>query len=194
MSSPDGEAQQRRYQVRFDWGETGARRIASGAHVVVVADELDGHGQASAAQLAAAVAEASGPAAAVFSVTEACADDAAARILALQASLGDRAVVAIVAAGSLDDDGFRAPVEDLLAAGAVVDALATQGIDFASPEAAAACAAFVGLRRATAHLSTSTVSAAHAWPAGGNGDARAQRDAHPAVVSVLREYAGGLLG
>ncbi len=43
-------------------------------------------------------------------------------------------------------------VEDLLAAGAVVDALVATGIDHTSPEAAVACAAYTGLRRAVRHL------------------------------------------
>ena len=43
-----------------------------------------------------------------------------AAVLARQAERGDRAVVAVVAAGALDDDGFRSAVEDVLAAGAVV--------------------------------------------------------------------------
>jgi hypothetical protein len=39
-----------------------------------------------------------------------------------------------------------------------VDALAAVGIDYSSPEAAAACAAFTGLRGAVAHLLTASVS------------------------------------
>jgi hypothetical protein len=207
---------QERYQVRFEWGETGARRITPDAHAVVVVDELDGHGQASAAQLAAAIAEASGGSAAVFCATEASASDAATRILGLQTDLGHRAVVAIVAAGSLDADGYRVAVEDALAAGAVVDALAALGIDFTSPEAAMVCASWQGLRKATGHLLTASVSAAGVGGAargdaaagagaagvgsGAGADAgaagvgaaaraaKAQRDAHPSEVGVLREF------
>jgi hypothetical protein len=209
---------QERYQVRFEWGETGARRITPDAHAVVVVDELDGHGQASAAQLAAAIAEASGGSAAVFCATEASASDAATRILGLQTDLGNRAVVAIVAAGSLDADGYRVAVEDALAAGAVVDALAALGIDFTSPEAAMVCAGWQGLRKATGHLLTASVSAAGVGGAvRGDADAgagagaagagsgagpdagaagvgaaaraaKAQRDAHPSEVGVLREF------
>lgn len=220
---------QERYQVRFEWGEAGARRITPDAHAVVVVDELDGHGQASAAQLAAAIAEASGGSAAVFCATEASASDAATRILGLQTDLGHRAVVAIIAAGSLDADGYRVAVEDGLAAGAVVDALAALGIDYASPEAAMVCAGWQGLRKATGHLLTASVSAAGVAGvasgdaaaaagagAGGAGAgaagadagagagaaadagaagvgaaaraAKAQRDAHPSEVGVLREF------
>jgi phosphosulfolactate phosphohydrolase-like enzyme len=67
-------------------------------------------------------------------------------VTSLQTGLGDRCVVAVVAAGP------TFAVEDLLAAGEVIDALAASGIDHSSPEAAAACAAFTGLRRAVKHL------------------------------------------
>ena len=175
-----------RYQVRFDWGESGARRITHGAHVVVVVDELDGHGRVSAAETAQAIAGtgASGPA--VLRATETSAGDAAAVILRLQQDLGERCVVAVVAAGSVDTDGFRTAVEDQLAAGALVDALAALGIDFASPEAAAACASWQGLRLATAHLLTASTSADR-LPDGAD-DPRAQRAVHPASVVVLREF------
>lgn len=46
----------------------------------------------------------------------------------------------------------RFAVEDLLGAGAVIAALSDLGTDHTSPEAAAACEAFLGLRRATGHL------------------------------------------
>ncbi|MCU1529209.1 MAG: hypothetical protein JWP75_2972 [Frondihabitans sp.] len=174
---------QERYQVRFEWGDAGVRRIAAGTHVVVVADELDGHGRASAAQLAAAIAETVGDGPAVLCVTEASSQAAAAWILRLQESVGDRAIVAVVGAGSIDDDGYRFAVEDHFAAGAVIDALASVGIDFSSPEAAAACASFTKLRRATGHLLTASVSAT-----GGAQDPAGQRAAHPAVVTVLREF------
>jgi hypothetical protein len=181
---------QERYQVRFEWGEAGARRIAHGAHAVVVVDELDGHGDASAAHLAAGIAQATadaGPAApAVLCATETSAADAAGVILRLQERLGDRCVVAVVGAGSLEPDGFRTTVEDHLAAGAVVDALAEVGIDFASPEAAAACASWQGLRRATSHLLTASTSAARAGRSAQ--DLVAERAAHPASVSLLREF------
>ena len=57
------------------------------------------------------------------------------------------------------DGGERFAVEDLLAAGAVIDALAEVGIDHNSPEAAAAAAAYTGLRRATRHLLSASASA-----------------------------------
>jgi 2-phosphosulfolactate phosphatase len=73
--------------------------------------------------------------------------------LAQQGDKGDRFTVAVIASGEARDDGTtRFAVEDLLGAGAVIDALADVGIDYCSPESAAAAAAFTGLRNATGHL------------------------------------------
>lgn len=80
------------------------------------------------------------------------------RILALQEERGRRLSVAILAAGERGDDGVRFAVEDQLAGGAVVDALVALGIDHTSPEAAVACAAFEGLRRAVGHLQSASGS------------------------------------
>ena len=91
------------------------------------------------------------------------------------AKVGDPAYVAVATASSglpvvltidgssatvcaIDDGSVRFAVEDLLAAGSIIDALATAGIDFVSPEGAAACAAFTGLHRAIAHLATASSS------------------------------------
>jgi phosphosulfolactate phosphohydrolase-like enzyme len=120
------------------------------------------------------------------------------RVTRLQAERGDRCVVAVVAAGGAHapaedaadaageaTDVPDAPdfaVEDLLAAGAVVDALTTVGIDHTSPEAAAACAAYTGLRRAVRHL----VSASEAATALRPETVRAALAADDALV-VLRE-------
>jgi 2-phosphosulfolactate phosphatase len=112
-----------------------------GAHVLVWCDALPtGH----------AVPEFEG---AIVSGSTGSAAGVAQWVIGLQQSLGDRAVVAVVAAGT-DDGGFA--VEDFLAAGAVIDALATVGIDFNSPEAASACAAYEGLRNATQHLTSAS--------------------------------------
>jgi hypothetical protein len=170
---------QQRYQVRLDHGIAGAGRITSGAHIVVVVDALDGHGLLSTDETVAAVAalaagtpsedeaaesqRASGAAdeTEILLVTgPADATDVARRVLERQAARGDRVVVAIVAAGAVEADGFRPAAEDQLAAGAVVDALAAVGIDASSPEAALACAAAVSLRRASSHLLTASASAA----------------------------------
>ena len=68
----------------------------------------------------------------------------------------------MIAAGELAGRGPAAPlrfaVEDQLGAGAIVDALGALGIDHTSPEAAAACEAFRGLRGAVRHLLTASGS------------------------------------
>lgn len=80
-------------------------------------------------------------------------------ILDHQVALGHRVKVAVVAGGEVrDDDTVRFSVEDLLTAGAVIDALGALGIDACSPEAAAASAAYTGLARATRHLFTASSS------------------------------------
>ncbi|MET4052320.1 hypothetical protein ABID81_001690 [Frigoribacterium sp. PvP054] len=158
--SPHG---QQKYQVRFDHGVAGAARVASEAHVVVVVDVLDGHGTLSRDETVRAVADLAevGVDADVLLVTGAgAAPDVARHVVGRQARRGDRALVAIVAAGAVEADGFRPAVEDQLAAGAVVDALAAAGIDFSSPEAAVACAAAGALARASSHLLTASASAA----------------------------------
>jgi hypothetical protein len=177
--------QQQKYQVRLDQGVAGAARVAPGAHVVVVVDVLDGHGLLSTTDVLDAVAAVSDDAAVVLHATAASSSDVARIVLDRQAARGDRAVVAVVAAGALDDDGFRSAVEDVLAAGAVVDALAAAGIDFSSPEAAVACAAAVSLRGAQAHLLTASSTAAELASAGHQEVLVAAR-AHPAVARVHR--------
>lgn len=146
---------QAKYQVRFDWAADGARAVAADADVVVWVDALgDGAIPASAPDLA--VIPGSGAVIAAGLTNPAA---AAAWVLAEQVRLGRRAMVSVVAAGGTTASGVpRFAVEDLLAAGAVVDALAALGIDYSSPEAAAACAAFTGLRGAVAHLLTASVS------------------------------------
>ena len=132
---------QDKFQVRFGWGATAVGNVGIGAHVMVWCDALPTGGT---------VPEFDG---ATLLGTTGNAAATAAWILALQERLGGRAIVVVAAAGT-DDGGFA--VEDFLAAGAVIDALATIGIDFNSPEAASACAAFEGLRNATAHLTSAS--------------------------------------
>lgn len=180
------ETQQQRYQVRFDHGEAGAARTVPGAHVVVVTDVLDGHGTVGRDDLLARVAARADAGALVLSATATSAADAARRVLERQAERGDRAVVAVIAAGSVDDEGFRPTVEDQLAAGAVVDALAAVGLDFSSPEAALVCAAAVGLRRASSHLLTASTSATELQRTGRQEAVAAARTATD-VAHVVRE-------
>jgi hypothetical protein len=138
---------QSQYQVRFDWGMDGAAAIAPGAHIVIWADALVTRGAPDPAQLGVDAAVLLGSVGNRAVVAE--------WVLARQADLGDRAIVAVVAAGT--DDGHFA-VEDLLAAGAIIDAIAALGIDFVSPEAAAAIGAFEGLRNATTHVLSASVT------------------------------------
>lgn len=75
---------------------------------------------------------------------------------------GARTSIVVIACGATDAAGSRFAVEDLLGAGAVIDALAVRGIDHTSPEAAAACEAFRGLRSAARHLLTASATG-QAW-------------------------------
>ena len=170
---------QQQYQVRFAWGTAGAERVGRDTHLIVWVDVLhpDAHGDAAERRrglrsLAAQLPD--GPEVVLGHLGNAA--SIAGRVTRLQAERGDRCVVAVVAAGrdhaATDDpaaaagetaDVADAPdfaVEDLLAAGAVVDALTEVGIDHTSPEAAAACAAYTGLRRAVRHLVSASESAA----------------------------------
>lgn len=169
---PAHPAAQSKYQVRFDWGVDGAERIAAGADVVVVVDVLGAQwrtvlGAGEQAELDSqqdALLAALPPQAAVLSAGFGTASAAARWVTEQQHALGRRAMIAIVAAGGVADgkaagSGISFAVENQLAAGALIDALATLGIDFCSPEAAASCAAFTGLRGAVAHLLTASASA-----------------------------------
>lgn len=187
--SPDPAAQSK-YQVRFDWGRRGAGRIVDGAHVVVWVDVLAGAGssvpRASHLDLAPAGA----------AVLEAGLVDATATarwILAEQERLGERAFIAIVATGDAEA-GF--PVDDLLGAGAVIDALAVLGIDDTSPEAAVAASAFGGLRRAVRHLTSASASGRTALAGGMSAEelhAAAMLDAsdEPRVLRAGAEASAG---
>ncbi|GAA1492907.1 hypothetical protein [Curtobacterium herbarum] len=166
------ERGQRRYQVRFGWGAAAAARLATDAHLLVWVDVLPAAGTDGPRVPLALLPD--GPEVVLGHLGNVTA--VAERVLRLQADRGDRCVVAVVAAGQTDepigdgavDDAGAFPgasaepgfaVEDLLAAGAVVDALVTCGVDHTSPEAAAACAAWTGLRRAATHLVTASESA-----------------------------------
>ena len=157
--------------MRFGWGPDSP--VTEGVHVVVWCDALP-TGHAVPSFEGAIVAGTTGSAAAI-----------AQWILELQARLGDRAVVAVVAAGT-DEGGFA--VEDFLAAGAVIDALATVGIDFNSPEAASACAAYEGLRNATLHLTSASETGQRVGP---EALAVAKAANSDPAVRVLREFSFG---
>jgi 2-phosphosulfolactate phosphatase len=112
-------------------------------------------------------------------------------ILAYQTQQGSRVRVAVVAAGESRTDGTtRFSVEDLLTAGAVIDALATVGVDYCSPEAAAACAAYTGLSRATGHLMTASVSGQQLIGDGQRADVELASELDVSdIVPVLRDGA-----
>ncbi|MDP9026751.1 MAG: hypothetical protein M3N46_04240 [Actinomycetota bacterium] len=135
------------YQVRFDWGEIGASVISPGAHVVVWVDQLGIDRSFAVEDIPLIIA------------TLETAADVASDALRRQTESGARFVIAVVAAGALRPDGsLRFAVEDLLAAGAVIEALTAVGIDDQSPEAAAAASAYTGLRNATRHLISASAS------------------------------------
>jgi 2-phosphosulfolactate phosphatase len=134
------------YQVRLEWGTAGLARLAP-ADVVVLVDVLgDVSDDEPPLTSLAEAARTSGAVVLRGGLVNAAA--VATTCLAIQHERADRTSVAVVAAG----DGARLAVEDLLGAGAVIAALSERGTDHTSPEAAVACEAFVGLRRAVVHM------------------------------------------
>ncbi len=178
MTSPFDQS---RYQVRLDWGADGLERLAP-AEIAVVVDvlrfsstvtarvaageavPLDGAAHAvsinGAGLSARAAATAPGALVLLGALTNASA--VARAILTHQQRRGARVAINVIAAGELASRDAGAPVrfavEDLLGAGAVIDALVELGIDHTSPEAAAAAEAFRGLRGALRHLLTASGS------------------------------------
>lgn len=163
---------QSRYQVRTEWGVAGLERLAP-ADVTIVVDVLrfsttvtDAVARGEVVPLDAAAHATSingarvAAAASDSLVLLACLRNASAvadAVLAEQTRRAARTSVAIIAAGELtkgEAAEVRFAVEDQLGAGAVIDALAARGIDHTSPEAAAACEGFRGLRGAVRHLLT----------------------------------------
>lgn len=214
MSDSTTPFRQAKYQVRFDWGAAGARRIVPGAHVVVLVDALSSTTSAVLAAeqgaepdtAASAVDDAVAPGDAPFAalaaalaatgvvVLAASLRNRAAvadHILAMQERRGERTIVAIIAAGDPEsaDDGARFTIEDQLTAGAVVDALVGRGIDHTSPEAAVASAAYEGLRHAIVHLVGASGSGVALTAAGRRAEVRlaTERD----VTSVVPEWRDG---
>jgi 2-phosphosulfolactate phosphatase len=164
------------YQVRFDWGAAGFQALAESADVVVLADALPPLRETDAAAGDRAPLSAHRVIGAHLGNRTAVAE----WVLARQAEKGGRFSVAVVATGERRPDGAtRWAVEDLLAAGAVIDALSDLGIDHCSPEAAAASASFAGLKRALKHLVGASETARELAAAGRRDevDARCQLDA-----------------
>ena len=163
--------EQQRYQVRFDWSVAGAHAVGDDADVIVWLDVLDPV-PAPLADLPARCA--------VVETGLAGAAETAGWILALQEARQRRTVVALIGAGAPRGGGLRFAAEDLLAAGAVVDALESRGIDASSPEAAVADAAFRMLRPAVRSLTAAVVGAGGA-PSDGTAGGFVVRRNHPDV-------------
>jgi 2-phosphosulfolactate phosphatase len=205
---PESPHDQRRYQVRMEWGVPGLERLAP-ADIVVVVDvlrfsttvigilERDGESPLDAAAHAVSINGAAVAEAAVR--TEALvllgalrnASAVGAAVAAEQGRRGDRTSIAVIAAGELTGSEAGAPlrfaIEDQLGAGAVIDALGRHGIDHTSPDVAAACESFRALRRATKHLLTASGSGLELLDAGLRDEvlAAAELDA-ASVVPALR--------
>lgn len=113
-------------------------------------------------------------------------------IVAEQHRRGTRTSVAVIAAGELTsrepNADLRVAVEDLLGAGAVIDALSARGIDHTSPESAAACESFRGLRGAVRHLLTASGSGQELLERGARDEVLAAADVDAsASVPALRD-------
>ncbi|MFV0373423.1 phosphosulfolactate phosphohydrolase [Microbacterium sp.] len=169
---------QTRYQVRFDWGAAGLARVEP-ADVTVIVDVLgtDVVARVAAGETVDAPAPLARTAAGGSLVLWGALCNATAvaeAIGAHQRQRQARTSVAVIAVGdpasAPADAPVRFAVEDLLGAGAIVDALSTVGIDHSSPEAAAAAVAFQGLRGAVRHLLAASDS-------GSGADRDAVRDA-----------------
>lgn len=169
------------YQVRFDWGLAGLRRLAPAA-ITVVVDVLDASPEVSQQIDRDAVAQGG----TVFLGSLRNAKAVAQAALADQVNRGVRTSIAVIAVPAATGQGEGYAVENLLGAGAVIDALATLGADHSSPEAAVACEGFAGLRQAVGHL-ISASGAGRALAALGRADqvARASNLNDSDVVPVI---------
>lgn len=167
------------YQVRLDWGVAGFSRLAP-ADVVVVVDVLrfsstvirslesgektsmDAAARAASINGTAVVDAAGGSGAVVLLGGLRNAAAVADAVMRIQHEHGARTSIAVIAAGELTSRepgaDLRFAVEDLLGAGAIVDALGALGIDHTSPDAAAAAESFRALRGAVRHLLTASGS------------------------------------
>ena len=173
-STPRNQPQ---YQVRFDWGIDGANALAPGADILVWVDAIPG-GDPDPDTIAHGGALVTGSTGSRVALAD--------WVLARQVELGDRATVAVVAAGGPDG---RFAVEDLLAAGAIIDAIADVGIDYISPEAAAAVGAYVGLRNAVGHVLSACVAGQELLASEGRGAVDNARAANASPgFAILKEF------
>jgi len=177
------ERPQEKYQVRFDWGRAGFAALAAQADVVIVVDVLPEDDPEQAGSTRAPQISGASPLVVTAGLTNRTA--VAEWVLARQAEKGDRFSVAVIAAGASREDGsIRFAVEDLLGAGAVIDALIGLGIDHCSPEAAAVASGFAGLHRAVRHLVSASESGSRLVASGRSAEvqAAAQLDASSEVA------------
>lgn len=174
--------EQQRYQVRFEWGIEGAHAIGTDADVIVWVDAIEEPNALSTTADALLAALTQSPV--VLSTGLSTAAAVAQWIVDYQVRCGNRISIAIVAAGSTRGSAPRFAVEDLLAAGALIDALAALGLDANSPEAAAAEAAYRGLSRATSHLFTASTTGTAYKPAAT--DLRVDSSLGADAVRILR--------
>lgn len=206
MPDPQSPFDQSAYQVRFEWGVEGLARLAPG-DVTVVVDVLRfsttviqavERGEtvaldASAHEVSlngAAVAEVAPGLVLIGGLRNAAA--VARAILAEQQRRAARTSITVIACGERTSRDESAPVrfavEDLLGAGAVIDALAELGIDHSSPEAAVAGEGFRSLRGAAKHLLTASGSGRELEAAGLRDEVLAAAAVDAAsVVPVLRD-------
>ncbi|MDY0910299.1 2-phosphosulfolactate phosphatase [Microbacterium sp. CFBP9034] len=206
-----GPFDQSTYQVRLDWGSDGLARLAP-SDVVVVVDVLQFSSTviqaversetvaldaaAHAVSLnGAAVALAGGQSASTVLLGGLRNASAVARaVLDVQRQRGERTSIAVIACGELTSAepgaALRFAVEDLLGAGAVIDALADLGIDHSSPDAAVAGESFRALRGAARHLLTASGSGLELEALGRRDEVLAAAAVDAAsVVPVLRDGA-----
>lgn len=205
MTSPFDQS---RYQVRLEWGVAGLERVAA-SDVVVVVDvlrfsstvaarlearettPLDATAHAVSLNGAAVAARAAELSPVVMLGCLRNPSAVADRILDVQRERGERTSIAVIAAGELTsrdgDAPLRFAVEDLLGAGAAIDALGARGIDHTSPEAAAAAEAYRGLRTAARHLLTASGSGQELIARGSRDEVLAAADVDAStVVPVLQ--------
>ena len=208
MPGPQHPFSQSAYQVRLDWGLDGLVRLAE-SDIVVVVDvlrfsttivralengavaELDAAAHAASIN-GASVAEAAGRSDALVLLGALRNASAVAHAVATeQTRRGSRTSIAVLACGELagrnPDAHVRFAVEDLLGAGAIIDALSGAGIDHTSPEAAVAGESFGAQRRAAPHRVAASGSGRELAEAGRGEEVRAAAEVDAAsVVPVLR--------
>ena len=150
--------EQQRYQVRFDWGVPGAEAVADDADVLVWLDALD----ADAGAPRGAPGRPGGRRRPASPAPWRRRTGSSRCRSACSGAPWSRSI----AAGAPRGAGVRFAAEDLLAAGAVTDALESRGIDAMSPEAAVADAAYRTLARAVASLLAAVAHPGTPNPAG----------------------------